>query len=252
MTFTSVRSSCGIFLIPASHIKLPTYSVLLNAVVLFHNFFIKITFYNVQRAKIRPITPWFSAVQCARVSGSENQWWTRDPGFHNTRKLCVPYVQLCDKSCFAHLPTKLLSSSVHEAARFLEHCALAAVSWDMSCSTFSDVISDRWSMLAGTGVLSVLWGSVKQPLVALSTQNILNTVLLYTATWETVVLVSHLVCFTLPLQLSFLVISYLNKIYTATCRKLHVAQVQVQVCKWHNNTLYSKSPISLLFLTQWI
>jgi len=61
-------------------------------------------------------------------------------------------------------PTKLLSSSVHEAARFLEHCALEAASWDMSCSTFSDVISERWSMPAGTGVLSELCGSVnRQP-----------------------------------------------------------------------------------------
>jgi len=71
-------------------------------------------------------------------------------------------------------------------------------------------------MLAGTGVLIVLWGSVKQPLVALSTQNIINTVLPYTATWETVVLVSNLVCFILPLQLSFrLVLSHENNIYAA-------------------------------------
>jgi len=62
---------------------------------------------------------------------------------------------------YSNLPTKLLSSSVHDAARFLEHCALEAVNWDMSCSTVSDVISDRWSILAGTGVLSALCGSVK-------------------------------------------------------------------------------------------
>jgi len=83
--------------------------------------------------------------------------------------ICLQRRYNTDQNCMANLPTKLLSSSVHDAARFLEHCALEAVSWDISCSTFSDVISDRWSMLGGTGVLIVLRGSVNQQLVSLHT-----------------------------------------------------------------------------------